>query len=115
MCNVVKAPTHVEKLTVTFLFVFGMKTQKEKKKGFCRRNSKPRPDYRNAPWAKLLVENIAIRDPDTSEGQLFRRRFRVPFPIFEIIVSIVRREMWFREGGRRNGINIFVTFLLNCF
>ena len=86
---------------------------KNKQKSFSRRNSKRRPDYQNSPWAKLLRESDAIRDPETVEGGLFRRRFRVPYPIFEVIVQIVRREMWFREESRRNGKKYFL-FLFQC-
>ena len=39
-----------------------------------------------------MLRNMDIKDPTTNIGRLFRRRFRVPFPIYEEILVPRCRE-----------------------
>ena len=45
-------------------------------------------DYWKTPWG-VMLRHPDINNPTTKLGRLFRRRFRVPFPIFDEI--LVRR------------------------
>ncbi len=53
-----------------------------KKRQQKRRMSRPRRKYKESSWWQML-QDPAVRDISTPEGKLFRRRFRVPFPLFE--------------------------------
>ena len=74
-----------------------------------RRKFKPRkfqgrPPYETSTWGYML-SNPRSQDPtDRKGGQLFRRRFRVPFPIFLDIVKKTRENNWFTEGEDAVGI-----------
>ena len=49
-----------------------------------------RPNYMASTWGRMLQSN-RINDPtDRKGGKLFRRRFRVPYPIYLQIVDITR-------------------------
>ena len=62
-----------------------------------------RPIYNNSTWGQMLL-NPRIKDPaDRKGGILFRRRFRVPFPMFEQIVKLVRDKKWFSERPDATG------------
>ena len=43
--------------------------------------SKTVEDYEDSAWARFL-RRPDIKDPGTKDGKLFRRRFRVPCPVF---------------------------------
>ena len=46
-----------------------------------------RSDYRNSPWGKMLNEEAdQLRIPGSSTANLFRRRFRLPFKFFEMLM-----------------------------
>ena len=50
-----------------------------------------RPDYWDSCWGRLLKEkNEQLEDLDSSESAVFRRRFRVPYPIFLKIVDAAK-------------------------
>ena len=51
--------------------------------GFFRRKRTRREatDYWQTPWGQLIL-NPNTRSIETSEGKLFRRRFRLPFPVY---------------------------------
>jgi hypothetical protein len=42
--------------------------------------------YNESAWGRLL-RDPSVRNPLSVKGKLFRRRFRVPFPVFEEILS----------------------------
>ena len=69
----------------------------------CFRNFKPRlssqrPNYMDSTWGKILRDK-KFRDPTMRRGgKLFRRRFRVPYPMFLELVKITRENKWFSEG-----------------
>ena len=71
----------------------------KEKKMFAPRVYEGRPNYSASCWGRMLT-NDRIRDPtDRKGGKLFRRRFRVPFPIFEQLVETTRKAGWFSEGS----------------
>ena len=50
-----------------------------------------RPDYRKSPWGKMLNEEAdQLRIPGSSTANLFRRRFRSPFLLFEMLMVDVQ-------------------------
>lgn len=52
-----------------------------------RRFRRSRFDYWESPWGRMLQDEN-VKDPSTREGKDFRRRFRVPFPVFCKLVMI---------------------------
>ncbi len=52
-----------------------------------------------APWAKMLANNLKganeIHIPDSRDGRYFRRRFRIPFALFSVLINVMIRECWF--------------------
>lgn len=77
----------------------GIKRRRREGKEFRNRESKRRPDYSKSPWA-IMLQNPNIKDPDSSEGRHFRRRFRIPYPIYEILLELVRSRKWYSEGPK---------------
>jgi hypothetical protein len=68
-----------------------------------KRKASPRPDYWNSVWGRML-QTDSVRDAGNRKGgKRFRRRFRVPFPIFEQIVELVRSQKWFAENSDCSG------------
>jgi len=64
----------------------------------CLRNREARAvrmkisDYSNTPWGRMLMDPT-VRDSNSYLGRLFKRRFRVPFPLFnDILLPIVEKE-----------------------
>ena len=46
-----------------------------------------------------MLANSRSQDPsDKKGGQLYRRRFRVPFPVYLEILAMMRTNGWFTEG-----------------
>jgi hypothetical protein len=56
--------------------------QEEPKK---RRKTERITDYENTSWGRMLADP-ATRDPTTYLGKLFRRRYRLPFQVFDEIL-----------------------------
>ena len=47
-------------------------------------NRRGRPDYSQSTWGKMLERDLEqLRDPESDEAIIFRRRFRIPFGLFE--------------------------------
>ena len=44
-------------------------------------------DWSNTSWG-LLINNIRVKDPESKEGKVFRRRFRIPFSLFEYLLEL---------------------------
>ncbi|CAB1103804.1 unnamed protein product [Ectocarpus sp. CCAP 1310/34] len=60
-----------------------------------KRTVYPRPDYHNSAWAIMLREKEdALADPTTKDARLFRRRFRMPYPIFLELVKEIKSAGW---------------------
>lgn len=58
------------------------------------RNVYPRKNQNESTWAHMLLDP-RIQDPTTREGKLFRRRFRVPYPIYVYLLNICNEYRWF--------------------
>jgi hypothetical protein len=58
---------------------------------YSRSEKAPKNDnpWDTVPWLRAL-RNERVNDPKTREGKEFRRKFRVPFPVFEKIVTMCR-------------------------
>ena len=70
---------------------------KKQMKIFRPRRVEDQPNYAASDWGRML-KNDRIKDPlDRKGGKLFRRRFRVPYPIFIRLVQITRDSDWFSE------------------
>ena len=41
---------------------------------------------------------MTISHPSSKDGKLFRRRFRIPYPLFLEILEVVRIKNWFPEA-----------------
>ena len=51
-----------------------------------------RPNYGNSPWVKMLREEADdLLIPTSTSAILFRRRFRLPFPLFEMLMIDTRK------------------------
>ena len=65
-----------------------------------KRNTGPRPggsnaagrtDYDDSTWARMLIDHAAdLRNPRSLWARKFRRRFRLPFPIFLLLLKRTR-------------------------
>ena len=63
-----------------------------------------RPPYGMSCWGRMLV-NPRTQDPtDCKSGVLFRRRFWVPFPLFQRLTEMTRANEWFSEGNDCAGV-----------
>jgi hypothetical protein len=51
-------------------------------------------------WGKL-INNPNVENPNSKEGKSFRRRFRIPFPLFKLIVQLCRKENIFEHTDQR--------------
>ena len=65
----------------------------------CSRNSSKRNDYWSYSWGRMLRSGRCDMD-NTREGRYFRRRFRVPYPLFAKLVQVVRDSGHFSESHR---------------
>ena len=54
----------------------------------CQRMRPTQQDYGNCAWQTLYLDNPDVRNPASDVGKLFRRGFRVPYPIFERLCAI---------------------------
>lgn len=53
-----------------------------------RRPKKKDVDYTKSLWWREYVESEEVRDPQSASGKIFRRRFRVPYPLFERLMEL---------------------------
>lgn len=64
---------------------------------FMPRKYEGKVHYEYSDWGRMLL-NERIKDPaDRKGGKLFRKRFRVPYPLFEKMVQMTRDAGWFSE------------------
>lgn len=76
----------------------------KRRKEFKQRKFEKRPKYEQSTWGMMLA-HPRFKDPhDRKGGQLFRRRFRVPFPVYLEILRMTRESNWFSEGRDAIGI-----------
>jgi hypothetical protein len=59
-----------------------------------KRNRQPRPDYTQMSWWRL-IRHPDIRDVNSRQHKYFRRRFRLPYALFEIIINMCYERNWF--------------------
>lgn len=62
-------------------------TAKKQRSKRVRREEFLNIDYTRTAWAQM-IRNPLVKFPDNRYGRQFRRRFRVPFQLFEILVKI---------------------------
>jgi hypothetical protein len=72
--------------------MFG-KAQKRPRK---ERADFPREDFANAPW-QLMLDSGDYRIETTKQGRNFRRKFRLPAPLFDFVVATVLHRRFFPE------------------
>lgn len=70
---------------------------------FRTRKWEVRPNYALSTWGRMVVHPRTKDPTDKKGGVLFRRRFRVPFPVFEALVVMARENEWFKEGNDAAG------------
>lgn len=75
------------------------------------RESSKRPNYWDSVWGKMLL-NPEIENPNTFVAKKFRRRFRVPYPLFKevIVPKCVDRNVF--ESQRESQIPIEFKVLI---
>lgn len=62
-----------------------------------RRRTEVVADFWSTSWG-LLITNPTTNDDSTREGRLFRRRFRVPFPVFrQVLVPLCADKNIFQQ------------------
>ena len=54
-------------------------------------------NFDNTPWMAMR-QDPTLSDPTSRAGKYFRRRFRIPYPVFLWLLNIVKQEMWFDEN-----------------
>ena len=57
-----------------------------------------RKDQNASIWADMLNDG-RVADSNSNVGQLFRRRFRVPYRIFTYILQIIEQEGWHNQAA----------------
>ena len=71
-----------------------------------------RHDYSSSPWARMLG-NPSTQDASSRDGKRFRRRFRMPFPMFCEIVALW--TSWFPKAktdvGKRASVPVELLIL----
>lgn len=49
-------------------------------------------DYHTSIWWLRYVVDVRAKDPTSAQGKLFRRRFRLPYPMYERILGLMRND-----------------------
>ena len=72
----------------------------------------PRPDYHMSVWWRF-IHRPGVRDATHRLGKLFRRRFRVPFPIYEKLLTDLRNDGWDKgkDAAKRNSVPLELCIL----
>jgi hypothetical protein len=68
-----------------------------------RSSDEPRADYWKSNWGRMLLAGRCRIPGAKKGGKRFRRRFRVPFPVFSKILELVRGQKWFSEAKDASG------------
>jgi hypothetical protein len=55
-------------------------------------------DYKQSFWYAEYLTDQTYRDPGHKNGKLFRRRFRIPFPVFEKLLKILEDSKKFEKA-----------------
>lgn len=58
---------------------------------------------KDAPWQRMLDMNDkggnSIHDEKSNDGKYFRRRFRMPYALFKVLIREILRDKWFQGFG----------------
>ena len=76
------------------------------------RNGSPREDYWNSVWGRMLL-NPAIEDPESFVAKKFRRRFRVPYPLFKDVILPQCIEHNIFDVRRKSSIPIEIKIMIS--
>ena len=76
------------------LLTEGVANEKQKKKRRVRINK--RVQFSDTVWGQYICDDN-VNNPHSREGKLFRRRFRLPFPVFQFFVSLCRQHNIFNS------------------
>ena len=77
-------------------------------------NVGPRPDYMDSIWGRML-QDPTLRDHDSRAAKLFRRRFRVPFHMYQwIIMQCKRRNLFPSDFIEEDIIENEINRLIDC-
>jgi hypothetical protein len=76
-------------------------------------NADGRPDYWASPWGRMLTDQATmLNDPTSPQSKVFRRRFRVPFPLFELHVAESKEHLGSKTPiARREGVPMELKIL----
>jgi hypothetical protein len=72
---------------------------KKRKRPRKQREELEREDFQNAPWQRM-IDSGSYNNPRSRHGLHFRRRYRVPAPLFDYIVEKAVHGRWFPEYGK---------------
>lgn len=78
-------------VSAALLLADGASVNVKRKRPRCISSTNPEPRayrrcYLDSPWWRMLQDQ-QVRDPSTYQGKTFRRRFRVPFPVYEDLLG----------------------------
>ena len=59
-----------------------------------RKRTKKDVNFWETPWGQMISDNN-VADPNSTTGKKFRRRFRVPLPLFELLVKVFKEKKVF--------------------
>ena len=66
-----------------------------------------RINYWESPWG-LLISAVSTMDCSSTNGKLFRKRFRIPFPVLECLRSRLRSfDYDLSKDRNRNDVKVF--------
>jgi hypothetical protein len=70
-------------------------------------NIKSRPTKESAPWHIMLSlasqGKNGVADESSADGRYFRRRFRLPYALFESLIQVMLDDNWFPSEYEANG------------
>lgn len=76
-----------------------------------RSNATGRPDYSDTTWGRMLKDPASLselRNPHSYLALLFRRRFRIPFQLFELLLSWTTN--WWRGEMKKGDSSFYLIF-----
>ena len=60
----------------------------------------------SAPWQRMLdraEESNGVSVPDSIDGRYFRRRFRIPYKMFQALIQVMLDDNWFPGDFEADG------------
>ena len=80
-----------------------------------RSNATGRPDYSDSTWGRMLKDPASLaelRNPHSDLALLFRRRFRVPFQLFELLLGWT--STWWRDEMKKGKLPLD-SYFYSCY